>query len=146
MESDNGRLLEIGALLRDFRMAEDVSQQDVAAGIGMSDAWLSQVERGELDVPLSRLVALAEHLGAELVIRKKNPDAQATVEEALESDGQLTPAARGVVLAAYRAARIETPQMSSSTKRRASSRSRVEQRTRGTRSLNLVAPEARASR
>lgn len=89
-----------------LRLAKDLSQRTLAGEIGMSDAWLSEVEQGKVDVPLSRLLALAQELNAEVVIVPREADPELAVERALESDSALDPQTREVILAAYRAARI----------------------------------------
>lgn len=122
------RLTEVGGRLLAFRLAKDLSQKAVAEGIGLSDAWLSEVEQGKIDVPLSRLLALAGELGLEVVVAPKDDPVDA-VERAVEGDPDLSDQARAMVLATYRAAREPARPLA----RRASSRSRVHREQRTTR-------------
>lgn len=128
--------MKYGGDLLALRLAKDLSQRTLAGEIGMSDAWLSEVEQGKVDVPLSRLLALAEELNAEIVIIPRAADPEFAVQRALESDTALDPSTREVVLAAYRAARIARAGKQPQRKRHLASRSlRVgELRTIGSRS------------
>lgn len=52
----------VGARVRELRAAADVSQEDLAHGIGMSRRYLSGIERGEANPTLDQLVRLATGL------------------------------------------------------------------------------------
>jgi transcriptional regulator with XRE-family HTH domain len=60
------RLEALGALLREERRAAGLSQRDVAERTGVSDAYLSQVERGRHEPSLRVLTAVASTLGVSL--------------------------------------------------------------------------------
>jgi transcriptional regulator with XRE-family HTH domain len=56
----------IGALLRQARMSQDLTQAELAKAIGVSAARMSQYELGEKPVPLVELEALASQLDVPL--------------------------------------------------------------------------------
>src|SRR5262249_23692195 len=51
----------IGEILKRFRTRRGESLRDVAQGTGLSASFLSMLERGECDITLSRLAAIARH-------------------------------------------------------------------------------------
>lgn len=100
------RLLEYGGLLRRSRLGKQISQKALARRLDLSDSWLSEVEQGKMDVPLSRLLTLADELGLKVSLKAWDGlDPELAVEQALESDGELDEKDRRVLLAAYRSAR-----------------------------------------
>ncbi|MGW7525684.1 helix-turn-helix domain-containing protein [Streptomyces sp. NPDC054783] len=71
----------VGQRVKELRRAEGMSQSDLAAAMGRSESWVSQVERGVQPVErLSVLQALADALN--VPVRDLRPDAAAPVEEA----------------------------------------------------------------
>jgi transcriptional regulator with XRE-family HTH domain len=60
------RLEALGALLREERRAAGLSQREVAERTSVSDAYLSQVERGRHEPSLRVLTAVASALGVPL--------------------------------------------------------------------------------
>lgn len=57
---------EIGAALRQLRLAADVKQAAIAAALGVRDTTISEIELGHSGAPIERLVAIAELCGAAL--------------------------------------------------------------------------------
>jgi transcriptional regulator with XRE-family HTH domain len=51
----------IGEIVNRFRQRRGESLRDVAQGTGLSASFLSMLERGECDITLSRLAAIANH-------------------------------------------------------------------------------------
>jgi transcriptional regulator with XRE-family HTH domain len=51
----------VGEILKRFRQRRGESLRDVAQGTGLSASFLSMLERGECDITLSRLAAIANH-------------------------------------------------------------------------------------
>jgi transcriptional regulator with XRE-family HTH domain len=51
----------VGEILKRFRTRRGESLRDVAQGTGLSASFLSMLERGECDITLSRLAAIAQH-------------------------------------------------------------------------------------
>src|SRR5713226_4314195 len=51
----------VGMILKRFRVRRGESLRDVAQGTGLSASFLSLLERGECDITLSRLAAIAQH-------------------------------------------------------------------------------------
>jgi transcriptional regulator with XRE-family HTH domain len=51
----------IGEIIKRFRTRRGESLRDVAQGTGLSPSFLSMLERGECDITLSRLAAIASH-------------------------------------------------------------------------------------
>jgi transcriptional regulator with XRE-family HTH domain len=51
----------LGEIIKRFRTQRGESLRDVAEGTGLSASFLSMVERGECDITLSRLAAIARH-------------------------------------------------------------------------------------
>lgn len=55
--------LTIGESIRTIRMRQKLSQSDVAARSGVCRNTISAIERGDMNVKLSTLIAIAEALG-----------------------------------------------------------------------------------
>src|SRR4051812_28646699 len=51
----------LGEIIKRFRLQRGESLRDVAEGTGLSASFLSMLERGECDITLSRLAAIADH-------------------------------------------------------------------------------------
>jgi transcriptional regulator with XRE-family HTH domain len=56
-----GGLPNVGEVVKRFRTRRGESLRDVAKGTGLSPSFLSMLERGECDITLSRLAAIASH-------------------------------------------------------------------------------------
>ena len=107
------RLEALGALLREERRAAGLSQRDVAERTGVSDAYLSQVERGRHEPSLRVLTAVASTLGLSLeallaragIIEAGDGDHAARLpgtEAAILGDPDLTEPQRFALLTVYR--------------------------------------------
>lgn len=105
------RRAAVGRRLLHLRLAKDVSQKAVANAVERSDGWLSLVEQGKIDVPLSRLLALADELDAELTLQPRSgqPDPADRIEAAIDADPNLDEQRRTVLKTTYRALRTTTP-------------------------------------
>lgn len=53
----------LGKRIREERLKLNLTQEKLAEAVGLSPAYIGQVERGEKSLTLGRLVNLAEHLG-----------------------------------------------------------------------------------
>ena len=63
----------LGAQVRDLRRARHLSQEGLAEELGVSTRYLAGIERGERNLTLDSVDALAEQLGVEarsLIIRR----------------------------------------------------------------------------
>ena len=63
----------LGAQVRDLRLARHLSQEGLAEELGVSTRYLAGIERGERNLTLDSVDALAEQLGVEahaLIIRR----------------------------------------------------------------------------
>lgn len=59
----NDQLKQIGERLRGLRDALDIEAQEVADVCGLSLSKYEQVERGEVDITISKLMIIAKHYG-----------------------------------------------------------------------------------
>lgn len=64
---------QVGQILRARRRARKLSQQAVAAKLGLSQGRLSVLEADAASLTLERLITLASALGLELVVRDAVP-------------------------------------------------------------------------
>ncbi|HQP39258.1 MAG TPA: helix-turn-helix transcriptional regulator [Polyangiaceae bacterium] len=71
---------QVGEILRGRRKARRISQQQVAAGLGISQGRLSTLEADPAAMPLHRLIVVANMLGLELVLQEK-PDTPTSSSE-----------------------------------------------------------------
>jgi HTH-type transcriptional regulator/antitoxin HipB len=62
---------QVGEILRGRRKARQLPQQELAAKLGISQSRLSTLEADPSALTLDRLIALANLLGLELVLREK---------------------------------------------------------------------------
>lgn len=63
----------LGAQVRDLRRARHLSQEGLAEELGVSTRYLAGIERGERNLTLDSVDALAEQLGVEgrsLIVRR----------------------------------------------------------------------------
>ncbi len=107
------RLEALGALLREERRAAGFSQRDLAARTHVSNAYLSQVERGRHEPSLRVLAALASTLGVSLeallaragIIEAGDDEREPRLpdtEAAIVGDPHLTEPQRFALLTVYR--------------------------------------------
>lgn len=72
---------DLGSLIAEARHRRGVSQRALAAEFGVSQAWLSRVERGYQKIWLGQVLRLAVYLGIELDARiGKSADKAASAE------------------------------------------------------------------
>ena len=102
--------LKLGEIIRRQRELAELSMRQVAAMAGISNPYLSQIERG-LRAPSEEVLrAIAESLNvsANLLRGDQPQDASAEVIEAIESDPDLTSSQRRSLIEAYQALRRVT--------------------------------------
>jgi transcriptional regulator with XRE-family HTH domain len=58
---ESGLPFDVGEVLRRMRLQRGLSVRDVAEGCGLSQSFLSMVERGDSDISLGRLAKIAEY-------------------------------------------------------------------------------------
>lgn len=101
----------LGALLRAERLAKGLSLRDLAARTSVSNAYLSELERGRHEPSLSVLRAIASALDAPLgpmLVRAgvlddgEQSDRALDTETAIERDPALTEPQRIALLSVYR--------------------------------------------
>ena len=112
-DSWKARLEALGALLREERRAAGLSQRELAERTKVSDAYLSQVERGRHEPSLRVLTAVTSTLGVSLegllaragIIEAGDDDREArvpTTEAAILGDTDLSEPQRFALLTVYR--------------------------------------------
>ncbi len=102
--------LKLGEIIRRQRELAELSMRQVAAMAGISNPYLSQIERG-LRAPSEEVLrAIAESLNvsADLLRGDLPADRSADVIEAIESDPDLTSSQRRSLVEAYQALRQVT--------------------------------------
>jgi transcriptional regulator with XRE-family HTH domain len=102
--------LRLGEIIRRQRELAELSMRQVAAMAGISNPYLSQIERG-LRVPSEEVLrAIAESLNvsADLLRVDEPADGSAEVIEAIQSDPDLTTSQRRSLIEAYQALRQVT--------------------------------------
>jgi len=102
--------LQLGEIIRRQRELAELSMRQVAAMAGISNPYLSQIERG-LRAPSEEVLrAIAESLNvsADLLRGDLPADGSADVIEAIESDPDLTSSQRRSLVEAYQALRQVT--------------------------------------
>jgi transcriptional regulator with XRE-family HTH domain len=101
----SGQLGALGAVVREQRLAAGLSLRDVAQRAGVSNAYLSQIERGLHEPSLSVLRAVAAALGVplgSLLARAGVLDEEVDTEGAILSDPALSEPQRLALLSVYR--------------------------------------------
>jgi transcriptional regulator with XRE-family HTH domain len=110
----HAQLGALGAFIRAQRQLADLSLREMAALTRISNAYLSQVERGLHQPSLTVLRAIAEALGlttdqllakagwTRAVADDVSPGEQANTEASIRSDPRLTDAQREALLGVYR--------------------------------------------
>ena len=102
--------LKLGEIIRRQRELAELSMRQVAAMAGISNPYLSQIERG-LRAPSEEVLrAIAESLNvsADLLHGDQPVDESAEVVEAIQSDRDLTVSQRRSLIEAYKALRTVT--------------------------------------
>jgi transcriptional regulator with XRE-family HTH domain len=102
--------LRLGEIIRRQRELAELSMRQVAAMAGISNPYLSQIERG-LRAPSEEVLrAIAESLNvsADLLRGDMPADGSADVLEAIQSDPDLTSSQRRSLVEAYQALRQVT--------------------------------------
>lgn len=113
-EGDDGdvfsRHRSLGQVIRDQRELAELSMRQFASMVGISNPYLSQIERG-LREPSERVLhAIAENLqlSADLLAGAGGKDGPNPVVEAISADPDLTAAQRRALLETYEAYREVT--------------------------------------
>jgi len=112
MQSSETLLRTIGELIRSRRAAAGLTQEAVGNRAGLSGKYVSEIERGTRDMPISTLLAIVEGgLGLDLDIRlgakpgsktRLRPALPRPVADIADAIAELPPEQRGRVLAAIR--------------------------------------------
>jgi transcriptional regulator with XRE-family HTH domain len=73
--SSSTSLIEFGRRLRLRRIAQGLSQEDLADAAGLHRTYVGSVERGERNIALINILRLAEALGVDAgeLLREMNP-------------------------------------------------------------------------
>src|SRR5436190_16186412 len=110
------QLLALGRVIRTQRQLAKLSLRDLAAMTDVSNAYLSQVERGmhEPSVRIIRAIAEALDVPGDALLREAGlfdeepePADAASAESAIRGDRKLTDAQKEALLAVYRSYRRE---------------------------------------
>jgi transcriptional regulator with XRE-family HTH domain len=102
--------LRLGEIIRRQRELAELSMRQVAAMAGISNPYLSQIERG-LRAPseeVLRAIAESLNISADLLRGDEPADGSADVVEAIQSDPDLTTSQRRSLVEAYEALRQVT--------------------------------------
>jgi transcriptional regulator with XRE-family HTH domain len=102
--------LRLGEIIRRQRELADLSMRQVAAMAGISNPYLSQIERG-LRAPSEEVLrAIAESLNVSADVLRGDEPSNGSVEviEAIQSDPDLTTSQRRSLIEAYEALRQVT--------------------------------------
>ena len=102
--------LRLGEIIRRQRELADLSMRQVAAVAGISNPYLSQIERG-LRAPSEEVLrAIAESLNVSADVLRGDEPSNGSVEvvEAIQSDPDLTASQRRSLIEAYEALRQVT--------------------------------------
>jgi transcriptional regulator with XRE-family HTH domain len=104
--------LRLGEIIRRQRELAELSMRQVAAMAGISNPYLSQIERG-LRAPseeVLRAIADSLNVSADLLRGEETPAESAEVTEAIQSDPDLSASQRRSLIEAYQALRQVTIQ------------------------------------
>jgi len=66
----------LGALIRDYRLRQNLDQKTLAATIGVSRQWIIEVEKGKAGAPLGLVLRTLGTLGIALDARQETPSRQ----------------------------------------------------------------------
>jgi transcriptional regulator with XRE-family HTH domain len=64
---------DLGAALKHFRTAADVTQADAAEAMGVGQPYLSSLERGKFGSSLTHALRLLRFVGCEVIVRTREP-------------------------------------------------------------------------
>jgi transcriptional regulator with XRE-family HTH domain len=64
---------DLGAALKHFRTAADVTQADAAEAMGVGQPYLSSLERGRFGSSLTHALRLLRFVGCEVIVRTREP-------------------------------------------------------------------------
>jgi transcriptional regulator with XRE-family HTH domain len=110
MDDKNDAMLQaFGEFVRAQRRLAQVSQRNLARMSGVSDSYLSQIERGNYRPSPQVVKALAQAFGLEpkqlytmLGFMDEDADGSPSVEQAIRLDNRLEPAQKESLLSVYR--------------------------------------------
>jgi transcriptional regulator with XRE-family HTH domain len=102
----------LGEFIRAQRKLANLSLRELATMADVSNAYLSQIERGlhEPSVRVLRSIAQALEISSNMVFSKAgllDPDAVPATEEAIMADTVLAPAQKDALLAVYRSYKLQ---------------------------------------
>jgi transcriptional regulator with XRE-family HTH domain len=109
-EPDDSVLVAFGEFVKAQRRLAQVSQRNLARMSGVSDSYLSQIERGNYRPSPQVVKALAQAFGLKPeqlytmlgFMDGETDDARPTVEQAIQLDPKLEPAQKDALIRVYR--------------------------------------------
>ena len=109
-EQDDSVLVAFGEFVKAQRRLAQVSQRNLARMSGVSDSYLSQIERGNYRPSPQVVKALAQAFGLKPeqlytmlgFMDEENENSQPTVEQAIQLDPKLEPAQKDALIRVYR--------------------------------------------
>jgi len=109
-EQDDAVLVAFGEFVKAQRRLAQVSQRNLARMSGVSDSYLSQIERGNYRPSPQVVKALAQAFGLKPeqlytmlgFMDEETNDGQRTVEQAIQLDPKLEPAQKDALIRVYR--------------------------------------------
>ena len=109
-ESDDSVLVAFGEFVKAQRRLAQVSQRNLARMSGVSDSYLSQIERGNYRPSPQVVKALAQAFGLKPeqlytmlgFMDEESEGTQHTVEQAIQLDPKLEPAQKDALIRVYR--------------------------------------------
>jgi transcriptional regulator with XRE-family HTH domain len=109
-DPDDSVLVAFGEFVKAQRRLAQVSQRNLARMSGVSDSYLSQIERGNYRPSPQVVKALAQAFGLKPeqlytmlgFMDDEKEDARPTVEQAIQLDSKLEPAQKDALIRVYR--------------------------------------------
>lgn len=109
-EQDDSVLVAFGEFVKAQRRLAQVSQRNLARMSGVSDSYLSQIERGNYRPSPQVVKALAQAFGLKPeqlytmlgFMDEEKENSQPTVEQAIQLDPKLEPAQKDALIRVYR--------------------------------------------
>ena len=109
-QSDDSVLVAFGEFVKAQRRQAQVSQRNLARMSGVSDSYLSQIERGNYRPSPQVVKALAQAFGLKPeqlytmlgFMDEEKEDSRQTVEQAIQLDPKLEPAQKDALIRVYR--------------------------------------------
>ena len=109
-EQDDAVLVAFGEFVKAQRRLAQVSQRNLARMSGVSDSYLSQIERGNYRPSPQVVKALAQAFGLKPeqlytmlgFMGDEKDDSSPTVEQAIQLDSKLEPAQKDALIRVYR--------------------------------------------